>query len=109
VGGVEVQSETVWFQANKYKVPRIAYVNKLDRMGADFEDCVRQMREKLGVTPAICAIPWGQSGDFKGVIDLIRMKYVYKDPADKTHVKCDFVEIPEEMRAEAEKYREQLL
>src|ERR671922_653712 len=62
VGGVEVQSETVWFQANKYRVPRIAYINKLDRMGADFEDCVRQMREKLQVTAAICAIPVGQSG-----------------------------------------------
>ncbi|HEX4588706.1 MAG TPA: GTP-binding protein, partial [Gemmataceae bacterium] len=57
VGGVEVQSETVWFQANKYRVPRLAYINKLDRMGADFEDCVKQMREKLQVNAAICAIP----------------------------------------------------
>src|SRR6201998_3627978 len=82
VGGVEVQSETVWFQANKYRVPRIAYINKMDRMGADFEDCIKQMREKLGVLPAICTIPAGQSNEFKGVIDLIKMKFVLKDPAD---------------------------
>jgi elongation factor G len=104
-----VQSETVWYQANKYHVPRIAYINKLDRMGADFEDCVAQMRAKLGVTPAICAIPVGQSGDFRGVIDLIQMKFVQKDPTDKTHVKYDLVDIPASHRAEAEKYREQLL
>src|SRR5215470_17381232 len=73
VGGVEVQSEKVWFQANKHRVPRIAYINKLDRMGADFEDCVKQMREKLQVTAAICAIPVGLSGDFQGVIDLVEM------------------------------------
>src|SRR5881397_3916401 len=60
VGGVEVQSETVWFQANKYKVPRIAYINKLDRLGADFKDCVKQMRQKLGMAPAICTLPAGQ-------------------------------------------------
>src|SRR5919202_1473368 len=74
VGGVEVQSETVWFQANKHKVPRIAFVNKLDRMGADFHGCVEQMKEKLGVIPAICTVPAGQSSAFEGVIDLIRMK-----------------------------------
>src|SRR5215212_2768150 len=74
VGGVEVQSETVWFQANKHNVPRLAYINKLDRMGADFEDCIKQMREKLQVAAAICAIPVGLSGDFQGVIDIIRMK-----------------------------------
>jgi len=59
VGGVEVQSETVWFQSNKYKVPRIAYVNKLDRLGADFKDCVEQMKAKLQCVPAICMIPLG--------------------------------------------------
>src|SRR2546421_2405384 len=66
VGGVEVQSEKVWFQANKYKVPRLAYVNKLDRMGADFWDCVEQMKAKLQVVPAICAIPVGQYDEVKG-------------------------------------------
>ncbi len=109
VGGVEVQSETVWFQANKYRVPRIAYINKLDRMGADFEDCVKQMREKLQVTPAICAIPVGQSGDFQGVIDVLRMKFIRRDPTDKTNVKYDLVDIPASHAAEAQKYREQLL
>src|SRR5687767_6040573 len=69
VGGVEVQSETVWFQANNHKVPRIAYVNKLDRMGADFFACVEQMKEKLGVIPAIVTLPAGQSSDCQGVID----------------------------------------
>src|ERR1700677_899654 len=79
VGGVEVQSETVWFQSNKYKMPRIAYINKLDRMGADFHDCVEQMKARLQVVPAICTIPVGLSNDFKGIIDLIRMKFVLKD------------------------------
>src|SRR5947209_10930479 len=60
VGGVEVQSETVWFQADKHRVPRIAYINKLDRMGADFNACLDQMKDKLGVIPSICALPAGQ-------------------------------------------------
>src|SRR2546423_6058089 len=83
VGGVEVQSETVWFQANKHQVPRIAYINKLDRMGADFFDCIEQMKTKLSVTPAICTLPAGQSSNFEGVIDLIRMKFILRDKADK--------------------------
>ncbi|HEV8063127.1 MAG TPA: GTP-binding protein, partial [Gemmataceae bacterium] len=66
VGGVEVQSETVWHQANKHRVPRIAFVNKLDRMGADFFDCIQQMKDKLDMTPAICTIPAGQSSAFEG-------------------------------------------
>ena len=80
VGGVEVQSETVWHQANKHNVPRIAFVNKLDRMGADFFDCIEQMKEKLGIVPAVCTIPAGQSSEFEGVIDLIRMKFVEAGP-----------------------------
>src|SRR5215468_746384 len=67
VGGVEVQSETVWHQANRHNVPRLAFVNKLDRMGADFDDCIQQMKEKLSMTPAVCAIPAGQSSAFEGV------------------------------------------
>jgi elongation factor G len=66
VGGVEVQSETVWRQANKYKVPRLAYVNKLDRMGADFWDCVSQIKTKLLATPAVVTIPAGQDSAFEG-------------------------------------------
>src|ERR1051326_2544693 len=66
VGGVEVQSETGWHQADKHRVPRIAFVNKLDRMGADFSGCIEQMKEKLGMRPAIVTLPAGQSGEFKG-------------------------------------------
>src|SRR5246500_5510705 len=86
VGGVEVQSETVWYQADNHRVPRIAFINKLDRMGADFYGCVEQMKEKLSMLPAICMIPAGQSSEFKGVIDLIEMKFIQRDPTDKTNV-----------------------
>lgn len=109
VGGVEVQSETVWFQANKYKVPRIAFVNKLDRMGADFFDCVEQMKTKLHVTPAICTIPFGQSSEFKGIVDLIDFKFVLKDDTDKTNRKYSLIDIPAAIKDEAAMYREQLL
>src|SRR5262245_12869583 len=109
VGGVEVQSETVWFQANKYKVPRIAYINKLDRLGADFKDCIKQMKQKLQVTPAICTIPVGESSEFKGIIDLIDNKFVLKDDTDKTNRKYSLIEIPASHRDEAAMYREQLL
>src|SRR4051794_38901989 len=87
VGGVEVQSEKVWFQANSHNVPRLAYVNKLDRMGADFFGCVQQMKDKLQVIPAICALPVGLSGEFKGVIDLVEMKFIQRDPTDATNVR----------------------
>src|SRR6266850_5207327 len=95
VGGVEVQSETVWYQANKHRVPRLAFVNKLDRMGADFEGCIAQMKEKLGIVPAICTIPAGQSDQFEAVIDLIRMKMWKQDSNDVSHMKYSWVEIPE--------------
>jgi elongation factor G len=109
VGGVEVQSETVWHQANKHGVPRIAFVNKLDRMGADFFDCIEQMKNKLGIIPAICTLPAGQSSAFEGVIDLVRMKFIQKDKADKTHVKYELVEIPAAHQALAQEYRDHLL
>jgi elongation factor G len=109
VGGVEVQSETVWYQANKHRVPRLAYINKLDRTGADFFGCIQQMKDKLSIIPAICSLPAGESGQFKGVIDLVRMKFILKDPTDKTNVKYDLVEIPEEYKELAEEYHGQLL
>ena len=109
VGGVEVQSETVWHQANKHKVPRIAFVNKLDRMGADFYGTVDQMKEKFGIVPAICTIPAGQSSEFKGVIDLIRMKLWNQDKNDPSHMKYTWVEIPEEFKEEAEMRHGELL
>jgi elongation factor G len=99
----------VWFQANKHKVPRIAFINKLDRMGADFFDCIAQMKEKLGCIPAICAIPAGQSSEFVGVIDLVRMKLIKKDDTDRTHHRYDLVDIPEKYRALADEYRHHLL
>jgi elongation factor G len=109
VGGVEVQSETVWHQANRHGVPRLAFVNKLDRMGADFWDVINQMKEKLQIVPAICTIPAGQSEKFVGVIDLIRMQIWKQDPTDIAHRRYTWEEIPAEYRADAEKGREQLL
>jgi elongation factor G len=109
VGGVEVQSETVWHQANRHNVPRLAFINKLDRMGADFWDVIAQMKEKLQIVPAICTIPAGQSSEFTGVIDLIRMKLWQNDPNDASRMKYTWVDIPEKYRAEAAKGREQLL
>ena len=109
VGGVEVQSETVWFQANKHRVPRIAFVNKMDRMGANFSNCISEMKEKLGVIPAICALPAGQAGDFEGVIDLVEMKFILRDPTDKTNKKYSLVDIPEKYRSAAEEYHHHLL
>jgi elongation factor G len=109
VGGVEVQSETVWRQANKYKVPRLAYVNKLDRMGADFWSCVQQIKDKLLATPAVVTLPAGQDSAFEGLIDLIKMKLITRDAADKTNRNFFVDEIPEKYRAEAEKRRHELL
>src|SRR5262249_43229323 len=94
VGGVEVQSETVWHQANKHRVRRLAFVTKLDPMGADFSGCIAQMKEKLGMLPAICSIPAGQSSEFTGVIDLVRMKFWAQDAHDPTHMKYSWEEIP---------------
>ncbi len=109
VGGVEVQSETVWHQANKHRVPRIAFVNKLDRTGADFYGCVQQMKEKFAIVPALCTIPAGQGSDFQGVIDLIRMKFWAQDKTDPTYLKYEWQEIPAAYRSEAESNRELLL
>src|SRR5204862_2378230 len=109
VGGVEVQSETVWHQANKHRAPRIAFINKLDRMGADFEACIEQMKEKLQIVPAICTVPAGQSSEFVGVIDLIRMKLWNQDKSDPTNMKYTWEEIPAKYQDFAHGYREKLL
>jgi elongation factor G len=109
VGGVEVQSETVWHQANRHNVPRIAFVNKLDRTGANFFGCLDQMREKLGIEPAVCTLPAGQSSEFQGVIDLIRMKFWKNDPDDAQHVKYAWEQIPAAYQDEAAIWREHLL
>src|SRR5882762_592893 len=109
VGGVEVQSETVWYQANRHNVPRIAFVNKLDRMGADFYDCLTQMKEKLGIVAAVCTIPAGQSDKFEGVIDLIRMKMWKQDEKDIANMRYSWVDIPAKYVDEAKKAHEELL
>jgi len=108
-GGVEVQSETVWRQATKYKVPRLAYVNKLDRMGADFWACVSQMRTKLHANPVVVTIPAGQDSALEGIIDLIRMKLVTRNTDDKTHREFYTTDIPEKYLAEATKRRAEML
>jgi elongation factor G len=109
VGGVEVQSETVWHQANNHRVPRIAFINKLDRMGADFFACVEQMKEKLDIVPAVCTIPAGESDKFIGVIDLIRMQFWLKDKTDPANMRYSWVEIPEPYKALAAEWHEHLL
>src|SRR5436309_2885336 len=108
-GGVEVQSETVWRQATKYKVPRLAYVNKLDRMGANFWACVEQMKTKLFANPCVVTIPAGQDDQLEGIIDLINMKLVTRDTSDKTNRKFNIVDVPERYQAEAHKRREEML
>ena len=109
VGGVEPQSETVWRQADKYNVPRIAYVNKMDRSGADFYSVVRQMKEVLGANPCPIAIPIGSEEQFKGIVDLVTMKaFVYNDDASKG-TEYTIEEIPAEVAADAAQWRENLL
>ena len=108
VGGVEPQSETVWRQAEKYRVPRIAFVNKMDRTGADFFNCVNQMKEKLGANPVPIQIPIGTEDKFKGIIDLIEMKaLIFEDSS--LGVKFETAEIPEDLIEEAKKHRDVLL
>jgi elongation factor G len=109
VGGVEPQSETVWRQANKYGVPRIAFINKMDRAGADFFGVVQQIQEKLGAKPVPVQIPIGSEENFTGVIDLIEMKAVvwYDDAGLGTRYELE--EIPAEMLAEAEEWRGKMI
>ena len=106
VGGVEAQSETVWRQANKYGVPRIAFVNKMDRSGADFFKAVREIREKLHANPIPLQLPIGAEDGFQGVIDLIEMKaYVWENGELEATIK----EIPANLLAEAQEWREKLV
>ena len=108
VGGVEPQSETVWHQADKYRVPKIAFINKMDRLGADFTGAVEQMREKLGARPLILQIPLGAETDFGGVIDLIKMQAVLWD--DSTlGLSYEFTAIPPEYEEQARAHRTELL
>ena len=108
VGGVEPQSETVWRQANKYEVPRIAFINKMDRIGADFLRVVDQIRERLGANPIPVQIAIGAEEEFKGVVDLIQMKAIYWGDNDKG-VSFTLEDIPEDLQLEAEQWRESLV
>ncbi|CAM3424109.1 elongation factor G [Corallococcus sp. ZKHCc1 1396] len=108
VNGVEPQSETVWRQADRYKVPRICFINKMDRVGADFEMSVGTIREKLGARPVRMQLPLGAEDKLKGVIDLVRMKALVFQEQEQGS-KVDVVEIPEEFRAAAEAARAELL
>jgi elongation factor G len=109
VGGVEPQSETVWKQANKYNVPRIAFVNKMDRAGADFFGVVQQIKEKLGANPVPVQIPIGSEEHFKGVIDLVTMKaIVWYDESD-LGTRYELEEIPEDLREESDEWRGKLI
>ena len=108
VAGVEPQSETVWRQADKYKVPRICFVNKLDRTGADFFNCVEMIKDRLGAKPLVMQIPVGSESALKGVVDLVKMKAVlWKD--EKLGAEFEYTEIPEDLKEEANKYRKELL
>ena len=101
VAGVEPQSETVWHQANKYKVPRICFVNKLDRTGANFDRCVSMIKSRLGARPMVMHIPIGSEADFKGMVDLIEMKaMIWSD--ENLGINFETIEIPEDLRDQAE-------
>jgi elongation factor G len=108
VSGVEPQSETVWRQANKFKVPRCCFINKMDRIGSDFKGGVESIREKLGAKAVPIQIPIGAESEFLGVVDLVEMKAIlYKD--ETKGAKFELADIPEDLREEAEKAREYLL
>jgi elongation factor G len=108
VAGVEPQSETVWRQADRYRVPRIAFVNKMDRIGADFERTVSMMRSRLAANPVVVQLPWGREDHFKGIIDLLEMKGIfYKD--ETLGADYEVVEIPEDYLDPAHKMRETMV
>src|SRR5579863_9526924 len=108
VGGVEPQSETVWRQANKYKVPRLAFVNKMDRAGADFFRVFKQVKERLGANPVAIEIPIGAEENFKGVVDLVKMKAIYWDEATQG-MKFEEKDIPAELTAQAKEWRDKMV
>lgn len=108
VGGVQPQSETVWRQANKYKVPRLAFVNKMDRTGANFFKVVDQMKLRLKATPVPIVIPIGAEDNFTGVVDLIKMKAIIWDEASQG-MKFEYKDIPAELLAQAKEWREKMV
>ena len=110
VGGVQPQSETVWRQADKYGVPKLAFVNKMDRMGADFYSVVRQIHERLGAHPVVIELPIGKEGEFSGVVDVIRRKaFQWEAVTDNKGGDIQEIPVPADMLAELESYHEKLL
>ena len=108
VAGVEPQSETVWRQADKYKVPRICFVNKMDRTGANYFRCVDMIRTRLNAVPVVMQIPMGLEENFKGIIDIAKMKaYLYKD--ETLGAEYDIIDIPEEYKADSKKYHDEFI
>jgi len=106
--GVEPQTETVWRQADKYQVPRMIFVNKMDKIGADFYRSVEMIKSRLGAKPIVIQLPYGAESEFKGVVDLVLMKaIVWQD--ESLGAKYDYVDIPAELQADAEKYREEMV
>jgi len=108
VAGVEPQSETVWRQANKYNVPRMCFVNKMDRIGADFYRCVEMIKDRLGSTPLVMQLPIGSESNYEGLIDLVQMKeIIWKE--ESLGAEFEHRDIREDLKAEAEKYRSELI
>ncbi len=108
VAGVEPQSETVWRQADKYGVPRMCFINKLDRTGANFEYCVQSIIDRLGATPAVLYIPIGIESELKGLVDLVHNRgIIWKD--ESLGAEFEYVDIPEDLKAKAAQYREKLI
>ncbi|CUT17336.1 MULTISPECIES: elongation factor G [Candidatus Ichthyocystis] len=108
VGGVQPQSETVWRQANKYKVPRLAFVNKMDRSGANFMRVYTQMRDRLRANPVPIQLPIGSEDNFRGVVDLVKMKGIVWDDSSQG-TKFEYIDIPEQMLDEANEWREKMV
>ncbi len=108
VGGVEPQSETVWRQANKYRVPRMAFVNKMDRMGADFFRVAQQLEDRLGATAVPVMLPIGSEESFAGVIDLVKMKAIYWEE-ENMGMRFEYREIPEDLQDVSDEYRERMV
>src|SRR5471032_792201 len=108
VAGVEPQSETVWRQADRYGVPRICFVNKMDRVGAEFHRCVDMIRTRLNAVPLVLQLPWGVEGDFKGVIDLVKMKGIEWTGEGKGDT-YDVVEIPSDHTEAAREWQDKLI
>ncbi len=108
VGGVEPQTETVWRQADRYEVPRLCFVNKMDRVGADFYKVVEQIKDRLNTNPVCLQVPWFDGDEFKGIVDLVRMKMAIWD-GESLGSKYEFIDVPDDLKTTADSYREKLI